>query len=67
MNVVSNFEKITGLRLRFIIEKGIWYECSGKSYENIKNRINKYNKDYNKSVRFYDDELKDVTVITHIE
>ena len=61
---VNNFEKETCLKIRYDYNSKKYIEISGKSYKQIKNKINSYNLNHNSNITCYDDFSKDCTYIS---
>lgn len=60
----DNFEKETGLKIRYDYNSNKYIEISGKSYKHILNKIDDYNRKHNCDVSCFDDVYKDCTYIT---
>lgn len=60
----DNFEKETGLKIRYDYNSNKYIEVSGKSYKYISNKIKEYNRKHNCNIHYFDDVYKDCTYIT---
>lgn len=60
---IKLFEKETKLKVRFNYTDNEYYECTGKSYKHICNKIKEFNGKYKTCISSYDNPIKDVTMI----
>lgn len=63
INIKQLLEKEAKLNLTSTETLNKYYECSGKSYRYIINKIKAFNQKYNTCIRTTNDYIKDVTII----
>lgn len=60
--MVKQFEKETKMKLKQV-DTNKYYEISGKSVTYINEKIKQFNKVHNTTVKYINDDIKDVTII----